>query len=98
MSHRVVVPFMIGVLALALLVGPVVSVSAAADAGVRGINGCSSRNVKITLGPTFGATGTSIQVIVFGNTGSSTCFFAGNPEVGFTPSLGPAPSMTPYPW
>ena len=97
MSHRVVVRFMIGVLALALLVGPVVSVSTAADAGVRGINGCSSRNMKVTLGPTFGAAGTSIQVIVFGNTGTSTCFLAGNPEVGFITVPGARPEYDAVP-
>ena len=97
MNHRVVVRCMIGVLAVALLVGPVVSGSTAADAGVRGIYGCSSRNVKVTLGPAFGAAGTSMQVIVFGNTGSSTCSLAGNPEVGFITVPGARPEYDAVP-
>ena len=97
MNHRVVVRFMVGVLALALLVGPVVSGGTAADAGVRGISGCSSGNIKVTLGPTFGAAGTSIQVIVFGNTGSSACTLAGNPEVGFITVPGARPEYDAVP-
>jgi Domain of unknown function (DUF4232) len=91
MKRSVVARSVIGLLALAVLAGPVVSKrSAAAVAGV-GIKGCVSKNMKLMLGPAFGAAGTSVQVIVLRNTGSSTCSLVGNPAVGFVavPGAGP---------
>ena len=88
--------FMIGLFALAILADAVVS-RTNADAGGFGGKGCLAKNVKVTLGPTFGAAGTSIQVIVFRNAGPSTCSLAGNPAVGFIAVPGARPEYDAVP-
>jgi len=96
MNRRVVARFMIGLLALAILADPFVSRSTAGARGV-GAKGCPARSVRVTLGPTFGAAGTSIQVIDFRNTGPSTCYLVGNPAVGFIAVPGARPEYDAVP-
>jgi len=69
--------------AVALLVSVGASERATAGASASSVGACRAGAVRISSGLTFGAAGTSIQVIDFRNVGGSTCALAGNPMVGF---------------
>jgi hypothetical protein len=68
-------------------------VTFAYGAGAResAVRSCAAKNVRVSLGRSFGTAGTSVQIIVFHNVGSSSCSLAGNPSVGFIdgPAVGP---------
>jgi hypothetical protein len=96
MSRRVVTRLVKAASVVAVLSGSVLSVSDA-DASASGAKGCLAKNIKVTFGPTFGAAGTSIQVIVFKNAGRSSCALAGNPTVGFIAVPGTRPEYEAVP-
>jgi hypothetical protein len=56
---------------------------------------CLERNVSVSLGASFGAAGTSIQLIVFRNRGTSTCTVEGYPSVTLTGSGGRSHKVRP---
>ncbi len=83
MSRRSIAQVARRIASTSLLLSVGAMVGATAGASTSTVGRCSAKSIKISLGQTFGAAGTSIQLIDFRNVGGSTCSLAGNPVVGF---------------
>jgi len=83
MSRTTIVRSARRIVGVSLLVSLGATVGGGAGASTPSVGACRPDAVRISLGQTFGAAGTSIHLIDFRNVGRSTCSLAGNPVVGF---------------